>query len=95
MQQARAHLQRYWKSHWGPLAGIVTGLFFIGLQWSSPHVGDPCSRLGEVAQEWRIGVPARQVMCVATVDDKLVYDRPIMPQQHRTKLASASRYSDY
>ncbi|HEX6441828.1 MAG TPA: hypothetical protein VF007_06545 [Stellaceae bacterium] len=94
MQKAHSHLQRYWKSHWGPLLGIATGLFFIGLQWSSPHVGDPCSRLGDVAQEWRIGVPARQIMCVATVDDKLLYDRPIMPQQRRTKLAALNQ-SEY
>lgn len=90
MLNASIHLRRYWKSHWGPVAGIVTGLLFIGLQLSSPHVGDPCNRLGEVAQEWRIGSPARQVMCVATVDGNLVYDRPIMA--HRTKIASLNQF---
>ena len=88
MWKTSVHLQRYWKSHWGPLLGIVTGLFFVGLQWTSPHVGDPCSRLGQVAQEWRVGFPARQVMCVATVDGQLVYDRPIMPRRNKVALLS-------
>ena len=90
MQKASSQIRRYWKSHWGPLAGIITGLFFIGLQWSSPHIGDPCGQLGQVAREWRIAFPARQVMCVATIDGGLVYDRPMMP--HKTKLAALSQY---
>ena len=89
MRKASIQLRHYWQSHWGPLAGIVTGLFFIGLQLSSPHVGDACARLGDVAQEWRIGFPARQIMCVATVEGQLVYDRPIMPR--RTRVASLNQ----
>ena len=88
MRKASIQLRHYWQSHWGPVAGIVTGVFFIGLQLSSPHVGDACARLGDVAQEWRIGLPARQIMCVATVEGQLVYDRPIMPR--RTKVAALS-----
>jgi hypothetical protein len=90
MRKARSHLRGYWKSHWGPLAGILTGLFFIGLQWSSPHPGVPCSSLGQIAQEWRIGFPARRLMCVATIDGQLVYSRPMI--QRKTKLASLARF---
>ena len=78
-----------WRRNWGLVAGIVTGLFLIALQWSSPHVGDPCSRLGEIAQERRIGFPARRLMCVATIEGNLVYDRPILAP--RTKLASLNQ----
>lgn len=79
-----------WRRHWGLMAGIVTGLLFIALQWSSPHVGEPCSRLGEITQERRIGLPARRLMCVATVDGNLVYALPMMPP--RTKLASLNEF---
>ncbi len=92
MLKASIQLRQYCRSYWGPLAGIITGLFFIGLQLSSPHVGDSCSRLGEVAQEWRIGLPTRGLMCIATIDGQLVYDRPIMPPPPRTKVAALNQF---
>jgi hypothetical protein len=90
MWNASLQLRHYCKRNWGAVAGISTGVFLIALQLSSPHVGDSCGRLGQVAQEWRIGFPARQIMCVATTEGDLVYDRPIMPR--RTKDAAANQF---
>lgn len=75
MWKTADHLRRQCKSHWGPLAGLLTGLMFVLVQLTTAHVGDSCVRLGQIAEEFRIGLPARQVMCVATIDGNLVYDR--------------------
>ena len=74
MWKTTAQLRRQCKSHWGPLAGLLTGLMFVAVQLTTAHVGDSCNRLGQIAEEWRIGLPARQVMCVATIEGDLVYD---------------------
>jgi hypothetical protein len=74
MWKTADHLRRRCKSHWGPLAGLLTGLMFVLVQLTTVHVGDGCTRLGQIAEEFRIGVPARQVMCIATTDGNLVYD---------------------
>ncbi|HEY4821040.1 MAG TPA: hypothetical protein VIH62_09345 [Xanthobacteraceae bacterium] len=79
MWKTTAHLRHQAKSHWGPLAGLLTGLMFVLVQLTTAHVGDSCGRLGQIAEEWRIGLPARQVMCVATLDGDLVYDRFVAP----------------
>jgi hypothetical protein len=65
----------------GLLAGVVTGLMLAAVQWLSPHVGEGCGRLGQVDQEWRIGLPARPVICVATIEGDLVYDRLVVPHK--------------
>ncbi|MBV9150252.1 MAG: hypothetical protein JO008_10745 [Alphaproteobacteria bacterium] len=49
------------------------------MQLTTAHVGDGCTHLGQIAEEWRIGLPARQVMCIATTDGDLVYDRFVAP----------------
>jgi hypothetical protein len=79
MWKTTAHLRHQVKSHWGPLAGLLTGLMFVLVQLTTAHVGDSCGRLGQIAEEWRIGLPARQVMCVATLDGNLVYDHFLAP----------------
>ena len=79
MWKTTAHLRHQCKSHWGPLAGLLTGLTLVVVQLTTAHVGDRCNRLGQIAEEWRIGLPARQVMCVATLDGDLVYDRFVSP----------------
>ena len=79
MWKTTAQLRRQAQSHWGPLAGLLTGLMFILVQLTSAHVGDSCRRLGKISEEWRIGLPARQVMCVATIEGDLVYDRFVSP----------------
>src|ERR1700730_4876420 len=75
MRHAAYQFRHRWQSHWGLFAGLLTGLMFMTVQWASPHVGGECGRLGPVEEEWRIGLPARHVMCVATTGGDLVFDR--------------------
>jgi hypothetical protein len=84
MWKTTAHLRHQVKSHWGPLAGLLTGLMFVLVQLTTAHVGDSCKRLGQIAEEWRIGLPARQVMCVATLDGDLVYERFVAPSRRQS-----------
>ena len=88
MRHAAYQLRHRWQSHWGLYAGLLTGLMFVTVQWASPHVGGECGRLGQVEEEWRIGLPARHVMCVATTGGDLVYDRIVMPQKPAHQTAS-------
>ena len=88
MRNAAYPYRHRWQSHWGLYAGVLTGLMFMTVQWASPHVGGECGRLGQVEEEWRIGLPARHVMCVATTDGELVYDRFVMPQRLAPQTAS-------
>jgi hypothetical protein len=81
MWKTTALLRHQCKSHWGPLGGLLTGLMFVLVQLTTAHVGDNCKRLGQIAEEWRIGLPARQVMCVATLDGDLVYERFVAPSR--------------
>jgi hypothetical protein len=88
MWKTADQFRRQCKSHWGPLAGLLTGLLFVLVQLTTAHVGDSCRQLGQIAEEFRIGLPARQVMCVATVDGNLVYDRFVAPSHPPTRQAS-------
>jgi hypothetical protein len=81
-------LRQHWRSHWGLSAGVATGLLLMAAQWLSPHVGEECGRLGQVAEEWRIGLPAQHVICVATLDGDLVYDRLAVPHKQTRQSAS-------
>ena len=40
MWKTTAHLRHQCKSHWGPLAGLLTGLMFVLVQLTTAHVGD-------------------------------------------------------
>ena len=60
------------------LEGVEVGLFFM----EQPRGGVKVSfrarstvNVGQIAEEFRFGLPARQVMCIATTDGNLVYDR--------------------
>jgi hypothetical protein len=88
MRHAAYQFRHRWQSHWGLYAGLFTGAMFMTVQWASPHVGGECGRLGQVEEEWRIGLPARHVMCVATTDGDLVYDRFVMPEKPVRQTAS-------
>ena len=80
MWKASQQLRRYWHSHWGLIAGILTGLVLAGAEAAAPHVGDDCAALGEVVREWRVGLPGRPIMCVATTQGQLVYAPVILPE---------------
>jgi hypothetical protein len=72
-------LGQHWQRHWGVFAGVATAALFLSVQWLSPHVGDSCNRLGHVEEEWRVGLPASHVICIATLDGDLVYGRLAKP----------------
>ena len=88
MWRTTAHIRHQCKSHWGPLAGVLTGAMFVLVQLTTAHVGDSCTHLGQIAEEWRIGLPARQVMCIATTDGDLVYDRFVAPGRQASRQAT-------
>jgi hypothetical protein len=80
MRQAQAYFRRYWPNLQAALLGLAIGLaLFLGVRVISPHPGESCSRLGQVSEEWQIGMPPQSLMCVATLDGDLRYDRMIVP----------------
>jgi hypothetical protein len=81
-------IKRKWRSHWGLLAGVATGAVVVAAQSLGPHAGEGCGRLGQIEQEWRIGLPSRHVMCVANLDGRLVYDRLVLPPKPSRPAAS-------
>jgi predicted polyphosphate/ATP-dependent NAD kinase len=85
--------QNYMKRHWPtlqvPLLGIAIGMtLFLGVQLLSPHPGQSCSRLGQIAEEMQLGGSSRMLICSATLDGDFRYNRAIMPEK---KVASALR----
>ena len=75
MKMTFSRFGKFWQNSWGPVAGVATAAVILGVQWVTPHVGDSCTRLGHVEEEWRVGLPARHVICIATLDGDLVYGR--------------------
>jgi len=67
-----------------PLLGLTIGVaLFVAVQNVSSHPGQKCGQLGQVEEEWEIGLPSRHLMCVATIDGDLVYDRFVIPPHKR------------
>jgi hypothetical protein len=63
-----------------PALGLAIGVaLFMGVRVVSPHPGEACGNLGRTTEEWEIGMPATPLMCAATVDGDLVYERMIVP----------------
>lgn len=86
--KTQEYIRRYWPNLQVALLGIVTGAtLFVGVRAISPHPGQSCAQLGQIKEEWELGTPARSLICVATLDGDLRYDRAIMP----VKKASAFR----
>jgi hypothetical protein len=80
MRQAQTYLRRYWPNLQPALLGLAIGLvLFLGVRAVSPHPGDTCGQLGQIREEWEIGMPSRQLMCVATLDGDLRYGPMILP----------------
>ena len=84
MWKTQDYLRRYWPNLQIPLLGIAIGMvLFLGVRAISPHPGESCTRLGQVREEWELGMPSRPLMCVATVDGDLRYGRVIQPEKKR------------
>ncbi len=84
MRQAQSYLQTYLRRHWANLQAAALGLaigltLFLGIRAISPHPGEACTQLGQIREEWEIGAPTQQLMCVATLDGDLRYDHIIPP----------------
>jgi hypothetical protein len=61
-----------------PLLGIAIGMtLFLGVHAIGPHPGQACSRLGQVTEEWELGASTRPLICGATLDGDLLYERAI------------------
>ena len=70
--------RRHWPTVQIPLLGIAIGMtLFLGVHAISPHPGQACGRLGQVAEEWELGVSTRPLICSATLDGDLLYERAI------------------
>jgi hypothetical protein len=79
-QKTQDYIRRHWPNLQVAALGIATGItLFFGVRALSPHPGQSCGELGQVREEWELGMPAQQLMCVATLDGDLRYGRMIMP----------------
>ena len=75
--------RRYWPTVQVPLLGIAIGMtLFLGVHAIGPHPGQACGRLGQVAEEWELGASTRPLICSATLDGDLLYERAI-PQARK------------
>src|SRR5258708_7638908 len=70
MWKTTAHLRHQAKSHWGPLAGLLTGLMFVLVQLTTAHVGYSCGRLGQIAVESRLLPPAPAALGMPPAPDR-------------------------
>ena len=91
MRQAQTYLQTYLRRHWPNLQAAALGLaigltLFLGVRAVSPHRGEACSQLGQIREEWEIGMPTHPLMCVATLDGDLRYDHMILPPPKKKQL---------
>ncbi len=78
MWRAQDYLRRHWPTLKVPLLGMAIGaILFFGVYAISAHPGQRCGRLGEVTEEWELGMPARPLICGATLAGDLRYGRAI------------------
>jgi hypothetical protein len=72
------YVRRHWPTFQIPLLGIAIGVtLFLGVHAVSPHPGQSCGRLGQISEEWELGMPTHPLICGATVEGDLVYARAI------------------
>ena len=79
MLKKQADARRHWPTLQIPLLGIAIGMIlFLGVRAVSPHPGQSCGQLGQITEEWQLGMPSRPLICSATLEGDLVYGRAIM-----------------
>lgn len=85
MWKTQEYLRRHWTELQVPLLGLAIGMvLFLGIRAISPHPGERCIELGQVREEWELGMPAQPLMCMATLEGDLVYGRVIQsPKKKR------------
>ena len=78
MLKKQEQLRRRWPTVQIPLLGIAIGMtLFLGVHAISPHPGQACGQLGQVTEEWELGASTRPLICSATLDGDLLYERAI------------------
>ena len=78
MWKTQDYVRRHWPTFQIPLLGIAIGVtLFLGVRAVSPHPGQSCGRLGQISEEWELGMPTRPLICGATEDGDLIYGRAI------------------
>jgi len=69
-----------------PVLGIAIGMMlFLGVRMVSPHPGQSCTQLGQMTEEWQLGMPTRSLICGASLNGDLRYDRTITEQRKITR----------
>ena len=82
LKKQEQQVRRHWPTFQVPLLGIAIGVtLFLGVRAVSPHPGESCGQLGQIAEEWELGAPTRPLICTATLDGELRYGRAIEPQK--------------
>jgi hypothetical protein len=78
VHKTQQYFRRYWPNFQVALLGVATGVTLcLGVRAVSPHPGQSCGQLGQIKEEWELGMPARPLLCAATIDGDLRYGRPI------------------
>jgi hypothetical protein len=76
------YVRRHWPTLQVPLLGIAIGMtLFLGVHAISPHPGQSCERLGQITEEWELGMATRPLICGATLDGDLRYGRAITTEK--------------
>ena len=87
MWKTQDYLRRYWPNLQVPLLGMAIGMvLFLGIRAISPHPGQSCTELGQIREEWELGIPSQPLMCVATLEGELVYGRVILSPKKKRQL---------
>jgi hypothetical protein len=78
-QKTQAYIRRHWPNLQVAALGLATGItLFLGVRAISPHPGQSCGQLGQIREEWQLGMPTQPLMCVATTEGDLRYGRVIV-----------------
>lgn len=87
MWKTQKHGRPHWPDLQEPLLGIAIGAsLFLGVQAVSPHPGQGCGRLGQIAEEWQLGSSSRPLICGATLEGELRYERAITAEKKQASL---------
>lgn len=78
MWKTQDYARRHWPRLKAPLLGMAIGATLVlGVRAISAHPGQSCDRLGQMTEEWELGMPARPLICSATLAGDLRYGRAI------------------
>jgi hypothetical protein len=76
------YVRRHWPTFQVPLLGIAIGMtLFLGVRAISPHPGQSCGELGQITEEWELGMPSRPLICGADIAGDLRYGRAIIAEK--------------